>query len=193
MNREDTLRTELARYDADTSDHSERVGLAAWALAVRLGWPVPTCHRMRRAGRLHDIGKLGCPVVILHKAGKLTPEEWVQMRRHPHDGRVILAGLITDRIILDAVHQHHERWDGNGYPDGLKGEQIAPSARVVAVADVYDALRSDRPYKRGWSHEETVAYIEAGSGTLFDPVIVVAFLALSDHLAALHPERITSQ
>jgi putative two-component system response regulator len=103
-----------------------------------------------------------------------------------------LAGLITDRIIIDAVHQHHERWDGNGYPEGLRGEQIAPSARVIAVADVYDAIRSDRPYKRGWSHEEAVAYIGAGSGTLFDPVIVVAFLALSDALAALHPERITS-
>lgn len=192
MNREDALRAELALYHADTSDHSERVALAAWAIASRLGWPVGACRRVRRAGRLHDIGKLSCPAAILSKAGKLTAEEWALIRRHPDDGTELLAGLITDQIVIDAVRQHHERWDGGGYPDGLAGEQIAPGARVVAVADVYDALKSDRPYKRGWSQDETVAYIREGGGALFDPVVVGAFLAVADALAALHPERTTT-
>jgi HD-GYP domain-containing protein (c-di-GMP phosphodiesterase class II) len=191
--RADELRAALAQHDADTSDHSERVGLVAWALAVRMGWPSATCRRMRRAGSLHDVGKLSCPVCLLHKVGKLNDDEWALLQSHPYEGRARLNGLITDRLILDAVHQHHERWDGSGYPDGRRGEEIAPAARVVAVADVYDALKSDRPYKQAWPHEETVAYIQAGSGVLFDPVVVTAFLSVSESLAALYPERTPSQ
>ena len=132
---------------------------------------------MRRGALLHDIGKMGIPDAILLKPGPLTDDEWVIMRRHP---RLCLRDAAPDRITcapaLDIPYCHHERWDGSGYPRGLRGEQIPLAARIFAVVDVWDALRSDRPYRPAWPAAQVRAYLRAHAGTHFDPDVVASFL-----------------
>ncbi|MEW6404930.1 MAG: HD domain-containing phosphohydrolase [Chloroflexota bacterium] len=124
------------------------------------------------------MGKLGVPDSILFKADALTGEEWDAMRRHPTYTYEMLSPITYLKPALDIPYCHHERWDGTGYPRGLKGEQIPLAARIFAVVDVWDALRSDRPYRQAWPREKVREYLRAGTGSQFDPDVVVAFLKM---------------
>jgi len=131
---------------------------------------------VRRGALLHDMGKLGIPDHILQKPGKLTDEEWELMRQHPRYAFEMLHSVEYLRPALDIPYCHHEKWDGSGYPRGLRGEQIPLGARIFAVVDVWDALTSDRPYREAWPREKALAYIKAEAGTHFDPEVVELFL-----------------
>jgi GAF domain-containing protein len=132
---------------------------------------------------LHDIGKLGVPEYVLLKPGRLTAEEFDKIKKHPEIGAAILDPVEFPWPVLPRCQYHHEKWDGTGYPEGLKGEDIPRIARVMAVADVYDALTSSRPYRQAWSHERAIATIRQDSGTHFDPAVVEAFLEVIEDLA----------
>lgn len=133
-------------------------------------------HDLHLAGMLHDIGKLRVPDAILHKPGKLTEEEFEVVKMHPVWGEQLLDRFPSLRHLCPVVRGHHERWDGRGYPDGLAGEEIPLAARIIALADVFDALHADRPYRRGLPTEEVLVQIERAAGTHFDPALVPAFL-----------------
>jgi HD-GYP domain-containing protein (c-di-GMP phosphodiesterase class II) len=135
---------------------------------------------VRRGALLHDIGKLGVPDAILFKADKLSDEEWVQIRKHPEYGYMLLSPIDYLHSAIDIPYCHHEKWDGTGYPRGLKGEQIPLVARLFAVADIWDALRSDRPYRKGWSVEQAMDHIKSLAGTHLDPQAVEYFLSIAD-------------
>ncbi len=162
--------------DKETEGHSQRVTDMTLRLAAALGMSPAELVHARRGSLLHDIGKMGIPDSILLKPGPLTDEEWVIMRRHPTYAYELLSPIAYLRPALDIPYRHHEKWDGTGYPDGLKGEQIPLAARIFAVADVWDALRSDRPYRAAWPNAEVLAYIRARVGTHFDPRVVEVFL-----------------
>ncbi|MDR7563073.1 MAG: HD domain-containing phosphohydrolase, partial [Armatimonadota bacterium] len=132
---------------------------------------------------LHDIGKIAIPDHILLKPGPLTEEEWAMMRRHPEYARELLWPIESLRAALDIPYCHHERWDGSGYPRGLAGEEIPLAARIFAAVDVYDALTSDRPYRKAWSHEQALDYLRNGAGREFDPRVVEAFLQVLEEEA----------
>jgi putative nucleotidyltransferase with HDIG domain len=167
-----------------TGGHSERVTALAHAIAAEMGLPTDEIDALRRGGLVHDIGKLATPQEILDKAGRLTDDEQAVIERHPDQGVRILEPIPAFGPLLPIVAQHHERWDGEGYPRGLVGEQIARTARVLSVADVYDALRSDRPYRRGLAHDRVVEFIVSGAGRQFDPAVVEAFLTLAPTIQA---------
>jgi putative nucleotidyltransferase with HDIG domain len=162
-----------------TAGHSERVTALAVALARELGMPDDDITDLRRGGLIHDIGKLATPPDILDKTGRLTDEEIAVMREHVTRGVHILEPIPAFARLLPIVAQHHEHWNGGGYPAGLAGTAIARTARVLAVADVFDGLRSDRPYRAGLPMAEVIARIVAGSGTHFDPAVVDALTALT--------------
>ena len=130
------------------------------------------------AALLHDVGKIAVPDAILRKPGPLTPEEWDVMHRHPYYSRQIVAPVEPLRRLTPWIYHHHERWDGTGYPDGLKGEAIPLAARIIAVADVWDALRSDRPYRKAWPEEKAWEHIREQAGKHFDPQVVEVFLRM---------------
>jgi HD-GYP domain-containing protein (c-di-GMP phosphodiesterase class II) len=130
---------------------------------------------IRRGALLHDIGKMGIPDNLLLKTGPLTDNEWGEMRKHPVYAYEMLSPISYLRPALDIPYCHHERWDGTGYPRGLKGDRIPLSARIFAVVDVWDALCSDRPYRRAWPREKALEYLTENSGTHFDPAVVTAF------------------
>jgi len=134
---------------------------------------------MRRGALLHDIGKLAVPDAILLKPGPLSETEMGLMRQHATFAYTLLSPIRFLQPALDIPYAHHEKWDGTGYPRGLRGEEIPLSARIFAVADVWDALRSRRPYRSAWPEDRVRAHIQASSGTHFDPQIVAAFLTLS--------------
>ncbi len=161
--------------DAGTAQHSTTVGHYAERVARELGLPPERVERIRVAGVLHDIGKLGVPDAILQKPGRLTAAEWAEIRRHPELGARILdhANL---RDIAPWVRGHHERVDGGGYPDGLAGDKIALESRILAVADAYEAMIADRPYRRGMEPAAARAELDRGAGTQFDADVVAAFL-----------------
>ena len=129
---------------------------------------------------MHDIGKLGIPDQIILKNGSLTEEEWEIMRKHPQFACEMLADIEYFKPALNIPYCHHEKWDGSGYPQGLSGEQIPLMARLFAVVDVWDALRSDRPYRKGWSDEKVYDYIRSLSGIHFDPKAVEAFFVMME-------------
>ncbi len=164
--------------DRDTEGHTQRVAELTVRLARAVGVPEPDLVHVRRGALLHDIGKLGIPDGILLKPGPLTEEEWAVMRQHPEYAYRWLSGIEFLRPALDIPYCHHERWDGAGYPRGLKGEEIPLAARIFAVVDVFDALTSDRPYREAWSQEEAVRYIRGQAGVQFDPRVVETFLEL---------------
>jgi putative nucleotidyltransferase with HDIG domain len=161
-----------------TAGHSERVTNLAMTLGRELGLPPDEIDQLHRGGLLHDIGKIGVPASILDKPGKLTEEEYAVVRRHPSKGAEILEPIPNLQKVIPIVSQHHERFDGKGYPDGLSGESISLHARILAVADVVDALVSDRPYRPGWSREKVLAYARENAGRQFDPGVVEAFLRI---------------
>jgi two-component system response regulator RpfG len=145
------------------------------------------CDEIESAAPMHDIGKIGIPDVILLKPGRHTPEEQAIMRRHPLIGHEILADSPSRYLQMGAIIAlgHHEQFDGNGYPQGLAGEAIPLPARIVAVADVFDALTSRRPYKPAWTFQEALNYLQSQSGKHFDPVCVRAFERRIDAVAAI--------
>jgi len=165
--------------DLNTGIHSTR--LAEWAVRVarQLGLPEGDFYQIEVAALLHDIGKIGIPDAILKKEGKLTDEERALMNKHPEYSWSILrlfAGL--DKASLYALH-HHESFDGSGYPGGLKGEEIPIGSRIVSVIDAYDAMISNRCYRKGLSHEEAVCRLHASGGSQFDPLVVKAFVEIA--------------
>jgi putative nucleotidyltransferase with HDIG domain len=162
--------------DRETEGHSQRVTEMTMQVARSLGIGEAELVHVRRGALLHDIGKMGVPDSILLKPDKLSDEEWVIMRRHPQFAFDMLSPIAYLRPALDIPYCHHEKWDGTGYPRGLKGEQIPLAARLFAVVDVWDALQSDRPYRKAWPEEKALEHIKAGSGTHFDPEVVKVFL-----------------
>jgi diguanylate cyclase (GGDEF)-like protein/putative nucleotidyltransferase with HDIG domain len=167
--------------DTYTGSHSERVAELAARLAARIGLDAEQIELTRLAGSLHDLGKLAIPEEILRKAGELTDSERLVLERHPQIGFRMLDSLGVDPV-ADIVLHHHERWDGAGYPDGLRGDQIPFGARIIFVADAYDAMTSDRVYRARRSHEEALAELRRCGGTQFDPLIVDAFAAELEEL-----------
>ncbi|HZD57766.1 MAG TPA: HD domain-containing phosphohydrolase [Anaerolineales bacterium] len=164
--------------DKETEGHTQRVTQLSLRLARAMGVDNHDLVNIRRGALLHDIGKMGIPDRILLKPGPLAEEEWVIMRKHPAYAFELLSPIAYLRPALDIPYCHHEKWDGTGYPRGLKGEQIPLAARIFAVVDVWDALRSDRPYRKAWSEQRALEYIEAQTGKHFDPQIVKVFLQM---------------
>ena len=164
--------------DRETEGHTQRVAKITLDLARAIGVEKESLLHIRRGALLHDIGKMGIPDHILLKEGPLDANEWEIMRKHPVFAFEMLSHIKYLTPALDIPYSHHEKWDGTGYPRGLAGEKIPLAARIFAVADVWDALLSDRPYRKAWSKEETQAYILENSGTHFDPQIVEAFTTL---------------
>jgi putative nucleotidyltransferase with HDIG domain len=163
--------------DSSTFGHSARVAAISLEIADEMHLPVKEREALRRAALLHDIGKIGVEDKVLRKAGPLTEAEADDMREHPRIGHDMLKGLRFLQPSLPGVLHHHERWDGTGYPTGLKGTAIPLAVRILSVADVFDALTSDRPYRQGLSSDAVIAAIRAESGLQFDPDVVSAFLA----------------
>jgi cyclic di-GMP phosphodiesterase len=161
--------------DRETEGHSRRVTQLTVRLAQALGISDNEIMHIRRGALLHDMGKIGIPDSILHKPDKLTDEEWKIMRKHPQLAYDMLYPIEYLRPALEIPLTHHEKWDGTGYPRGLKGEEIPIVARLFAVVDVWDALTSDRPYRPAWSQDEALAYIREQSGKHFDPQVVDLF------------------
>ena len=161
-----------------TAGHSERVTDMALEIGAVLKLDPKELDNLHRGSLLHDIGKIGVPVSILDKPGKLGHDEYLAVRKHPRIGARILEPIAAYRNIIPIVLQHHERYDGKGYPDGLSGDAIDIGARIVAVADVFDALKSDRPYREGWPLERVIDLITQEAGQQFDPKIVEAFLSI---------------
>jgi response regulator RpfG family c-di-GMP phosphodiesterase len=164
----------IDKMDRYTSGHSDRVALYATFLALRLGLPPDQIEIVRQSALMHDIGKIGC-VLNLNKPGKLTNDEYEVFKKHPVYGRDILDPIKFLHPLIPGVHLHHERWDGRGYPLKMKGNEIPIIARIIAVADTYDAMTSDRSYRRALPHEVAVAEIERCSATQFDPEVAATF------------------
>lgn len=166
--------------DQETEGHTLRVTEMTLKLARMMGARDPDLVQIRRGALLHDIGKMGVPDSILYKEGALTEEEWEIMHRHPTFAHDMLSPISYLRLALDIPYSHHERWDGSGYPRALKAEQIPQDARVFAVVDVWDALISDRPYRKAWTEQAALEYIRKSSGSQFDPKVVEMFLRMID-------------
>ena len=163
--------------DSDTGVHIWRMAAYARVLAEAIGWDPGRAKLLEQAAPMHDTGKIGIPDAILKKPGKLNPREWDVMQRHTLIGHEILSRSQAPlfELAAEVALNHHERWDGTGYPHGLAGESIPESARIVAIADVFDALASRRPYKDAWPVDVVIAKIKEGRGTHFDPAMVDAF------------------
>jgi putative nucleotidyltransferase with HDIG domain len=164
--------------DKETEGHTQRVTEMSLRLARAMGVDEAELIHLRRGALLHDIGKMGVPDSILLKPGPLTDDEWAIMRKHPVHAYQMLSPILFLRPALDIPYCHHEKWDGSGYPRELKAEQIPLAARIFAVVDVWDALRSDRPYRSGWPDEQVRAHIRAEAGKHFDPAVVEVFLKI---------------
>jgi HD-GYP domain-containing protein (c-di-GMP phosphodiesterase class II) len=173
--------------DDDTGHHVVRMAMYCEALARHLGLSKEDCTMLRAAAPMHDVGKIGIPDEVLHKRGRLTPEEFKVVKTHTTMGADLLAGSEYELIQLAEVIAltHHERWDGTGYPRGLRGEEIPLVGRICAVCDVFDALTSSRPYKDAWPLDRAVSEIESMSGTFFEPRIVEAFLSILPEIEAI--------
>ncbi len=170
-----SLLVALKTRDADTYDHSKRTVRISLLLGQECGLDQKEMRSLELGALLHDIGKIGVPDNVLRKPGKLNDFEWAMMRRHPYLGEEILRGLSFLDDARTIVAQHHEKWDGSGYPLGLRGEEIGLSARVLFVADAFDAMTSDRVYRQAKSYDEATAELDSCAGTHFDPLVVAAF------------------
>ncbi len=182
--------SELAETrDSDTGDHLRRIGALARSLAERLGWGPRMLRDIEVFAPLHDVGKVGIMDAVLLNPNRLTPEEMAVMRSHADIGYAILRGKPTMEMAAEIAHSHHEWWDGSGYPQGLSGEAIPVSARIVAIVDVYDALRSRRPYKEPWTAAAAREEMSRLSGRQFDPSILRIFLEYADLVESLYAPR----
>jgi len=176
-----TIRALAAAVDAKdpyTHGHSDRVAHLAADLAAYMGADEQEVDAVHRCGTLHDVGKIGVPDAILQKPSRLDPDEFRVMQTHPVLGEFIASKVPQLRDLLPGVRHHHERYDGKGYPDGLRGEEIPRIARFLAVADTYDAMTSDRPYRKGLEPETALAEIEKNAGVQFDPEMARAFVEM---------------
>jgi putative nucleotidyltransferase with HDIG domain len=170
----------LEKRDKETEGHTKRVTVLTQRLAQKMGVDRDALEHITRGALLHDVGKMAISDLILRKEGPLTKEERAIMEKHPVYAYEMLKPIEFLRPALDIPYRHHEKWDGTGYPDGLKGEQIPFAARIFSVIDVWDALTSERPYRKPLPHEEVRRMIKADSGKHFDPRVVDAFLELED-------------
>jgi HD-GYP domain-containing protein (c-di-GMP phosphodiesterase class II) len=166
--------------DDYTGWHVQRVADMSLNLAEALNLPPEETAEIHKAAALHDVGKIMTPISILNKPGALSDEEFGIMKQHAADTEKLLTGVTgcVDKSIIDTAKSHHERWDGKGYPNGLKGEQIPLGARIIAIADTYDAITSDRPYRKGAPKEKALEIINQNSGTQFEPKLVEAFMKM---------------
>ncbi|MCG5500326.1 HD-GYP domain-containing protein [Ectothiorhodospira lacustris] len=173
--------------DNETGYHILRMSHTCELLARHLGWSHAECERMLHASPMHDVGKIGIPDQILLKPGKLTPEEWSIMQSHATIGGDILSGDESELLNLarEIALTHHEKWDGSGYPLGLAGEEIPVSGRIVALADVFDALTSERPYKKAWPVQDALDLIRDSSGSHFEPRLTAVFFKLVPEILAI--------
>jgi putative nucleotidyltransferase with HDIG domain len=174
------LSSALDARDRETEGHSLRVARIAYGLARQVGLSMEQAKTLERGAILHDIGKIGIGDGILLKPGPLDPHEWQMMRQHPDIGARIIEGVPFLQEVLPVIRYHQERWDGSGYPIGLKGHDIPLMARIFAVVDAFDALTTERPYRAPISAEEALEYINSKSGILFDPTIVSAFNKMAE-------------
>jgi HD-GYP domain-containing protein (c-di-GMP phosphodiesterase class II) len=161
--------------DGETGAHTQRVTAQCVALARAMHYPPNLIPSLWRGAMLHDIGKMAIPDSILRKPGALSEDEWAVMKTHPALARDLLAPIEFLRSAIDIPYYHHEKWDGSGYPEGLAGVHIPLEARIFAVADVWDALRSDRPYRAAWSDQQALDHIGEQKGKAFDPNVVDVF------------------
>ncbi len=164
--------------DKETEGHSRRVTDMTLKIAIAMGIADDELEQIRRGAILHDIGKMGISDEILHKPGKLTEEERETIKKHPEIAYKLLAPIPFLNKALEIPYSHHEKWDGSGYPQGLAGNEIPLSARIFAVADVWDALSSDRPYNKAWERKKAIAYFAEETGRHFDPRVVNVFFRL---------------
>ena len=176
---------QAAEYkDNETGMHVIRMSYYARQLALAAGYSAGRAEDLLNAAPMHDVGKIGIPDAILQKPGKLDADEWNVMRRHAEIGAAIIGehagGLL--KMARTIALTHHEKWDGSGYPHGLKGEEIPHEGRIVAIADVFDALTSERPYKPAWTVSDAIATMQRDSGTHFDPDLLALFV---EHLPAM--------
>ena len=173
--------------DTDTGEHIARMSQYSKLLALEFGMGEQQAELLRQAAPMHDVGKIGIPDAILLKPGRLTPDEFNHMKQHAAIGAQILAN--SSSPLLQLAHklaiEHHEKWDGSGYPNGLKGEQISVEGRIVAIADVFDALTSKRPYKEAWGVEEALEHMQAQAGKHFDPHLINLFVNKLDAIIAI--------
>jgi HD-GYP domain-containing protein (c-di-GMP phosphodiesterase class II) len=172
----------LDMRDKETEGHTQRVTSATIMLARTMGIPEPEMIHIRRGALLHDIGKVAIPDRILRKTGPLNPDEREEIKLYPTYAYELLSPISYLRPALDIPYCHHEKWDGTGYPRGLRGEQIPMVARVFAVIDVWDALRSNRPYREAWPDDKVIEYLCAESGKHFDPRVIDVFMNLVSKL-----------
>lgn len=173
--------------DTDTGEHIARMSQYSKLLALEFGMGEQQAELLRQAAPMHDVGKIGIPDAILLKPGRLTPDEFDHMKQHAAIGAQILAN--SSSPLLQLAHklaiEHHEKWDGSGYPNDLKGEQISVEGRIVAIADVFDALTSKRPYKEAWGVEEALEHMQAQAGKHFDPHLINLFVNKLDAIIAI--------
>lgn len=177
--------------DEDTFRHIQRIRHTSRLVARQLGCSAEEQENIFHASAMHDVGKVGIPDAILAKRGELTDEEWKMIKTHPEKGASILGGSETEILRLsEAIAMyHHEKWNGEGYPAGLKGEEIPLAARIVAVADVFDALVQERPYKKAWPLEDALDLIQNESGRHFDPLVVEAFFECRKEIVHIQQEH----
>src|SRR5262249_51167081 len=180
------LLRQLARHDPATADHCRRVRLWSLRLARALGLDGRQCWALRIAAGLHDLGKLDVPRRILRKPGTLTPAEYGRIQQHPVDGEKRLRSWCRDEEVLGAIRGHHERFDGHGYPDGRSGSAIPLLARIVAVADAFDALSQPRPYRHALPLRRALGILEDGAASQFGPELVAVFVEQVRATPAFH-------
>ena len=171
-----SMKTTMNEKSQETEEHAERLAILTKAVATEMNLPQSDQDRLELLSTLHDIGKIVISDQILTKPGKLTDEEWVEMRRHPEIGYRIARAIPELMPVAEGILCHHERWDGNGYPQGLSKEMIPLPARILSIADAYDAMTQDRPYSKAISHEAAVEEVKRNAGTQFDPYIVNVFI-----------------
>ena len=176
-----TLVTALQQRDAETFEHSRRVARFSLRLACEFSLDRVEIEALAVGALLHDIGKIRVPDAILNKPCRLTPNEWRRMRNHPLYGQQILSGIRFLEGAARVVVQHHEKWDGSGYPWGLTGKQIDRNARIFAVTDAFDAMTSDRVYRAGLPYEAAAAELKRAAGSHFDPEVVEVFCSIPPH------------